>query len=72
MSSYEINISMHHKIDISKTQNLKKLKQSCDDFESEILNFYLKNALNFKINFSPKAREKKFINLCIKRSYQKA
>ena len=36
MSNYEINIATHHKIDISKTQNLKKLKQACDDFESEI------------------------------------
>jgi Rod binding domain-containing protein len=29
-----------------KTQELKKLKEVCDKFESEILNFYLKEALN--------------------------
>ena len=53
--SYEINISMHHKIDISNTKNLKKLKQVCDDFESELLNFYLKEALNSKNEFFPKS-----------------
>jgi len=53
MSSYEINISTHHKIDLSKTDNLKKLKQACDDFESEILNFYLKEALNSKNDLFP-------------------
>ncbi|AZV47154.1 hypothetical protein C3L23_07670 [Nautilia sp. PV-1] len=55
MSSYEINISTHHKIDISKTENLKKLKQDCDAFESEILNFYLKQALNSKSELFPES-----------------
>ena len=55
MSNYEINIATHHKIDISKTQNLKKLKQSCNDFESEILNFFLKNALNSKNKLFPES-----------------
>ena len=55
MSNYEINIATHHKIDISKTQNLKKLKQACDDFESEILNFYLKEALNSKNELFPES-----------------
>lgn len=55
MSSYEINISMHHKIDISNTKNLKKLKQVCDDFESEILNFYIKEALNSKNELFPES-----------------
>ena len=55
MSNYEINISMHHKIDISNTKNLKKLKQVCDDFESEILNFYIKEALNSKNELFPKS-----------------
>ena len=53
--SYEINISMHHKIDISNTKNLKKLKQVCDDFESELLNFYIKEALNSKNELFPKS-----------------
>jgi Rod binding domain-containing protein len=53
MSTYEININTHHKIDISKKENLKQLKQSCDDFESEILNFYLKDALSSKNSLFP-------------------
>ena len=53
--SYEINISMYNKIDISNTKSLKKLKQVCDDFESELLNFYLKEALNSKSEFFPKS-----------------
>ena len=48
MSTYEINIATHHKINLNDTKNLKKLKQACDDFESEILNFYLKRALKNK------------------------
>ena len=55
MSSYEINVSMHHKIDISNTKNLKKLKQVCNDFESEILNFYIKEALNSKNELFPES-----------------
>ena len=55
MSNYEINISMHNKIDISNTKNLKKLKQVCDNFESELLNFYLKEALNSKNELFPKS-----------------
>ena len=55
MSNYEINISMHNKIDISNTKNLKKLKQVCDDFESELLNFYLKEALSSKNELFPKS-----------------
>jgi len=55
MSNYEINISMHNKIDISNTKNLKKLKQVCDDFESELLNFYLKEALNSKNELFPES-----------------
>ncbi len=55
MSSYEINVGIHHKIDLSKTQNLKKLKQACDAFESEILNFYLKEALNTKNKLFPES-----------------
>ena len=53
MKSTEINIGMYHKVDISNTKNLKKLKQSCDAFESEILNFYLKEALNQKNSIFP-------------------
>jgi len=39
------------------SQNLKlqKLKKVCDEFESEILNFYLKEALNSKNSLFPKS-----------------
>ena len=67
MSNYEINISMHNKIDISNTKNLKKLKQVCDDFESELLNFYLKEALNSKNELFPKSAGEKIY----KSMYQK-
>jgi len=36
-----------------KTQELKKLKEVCDKFESEILNFYLKEALNSNESLFP-------------------
>ena len=55
MSSYEISIGIHNKINISNTKNLKKLKQACDDFESELLNFYLKEALNSKNELFPES-----------------
>ncbi len=53
MKPMEINVGMYHKIDISKTKDLKKLKQNCDDFESEILNFYLKEAMDSKNTLFP-------------------
>jgi len=39
----------------SKDEKLKKLKQVCNDFESEILNFYLKEALDSKESLFPKS-----------------
>ena len=53
MKSTEINVGLYHKIDISKKTNLKKLKQDCDAFESEILNFFLKEALEEKNSLFP-------------------
>ncbi|NPA55435.1 MAG: hypothetical protein GXO40_03645 [Epsilonproteobacteria bacterium] len=50
-----ITLGMYNKVDISKTENLKKLKQSCDDFESEILNFFLKEALKKDNALFPKS-----------------
>jgi len=50
-----ITLGMYNKVDISKTENLKKLKQSCDDFESEILNFFLKEGLKKENNLFPKS-----------------
>jgi len=53
MSKYEINIATHHKINLSNTKDLKKLKQNCDAFESEILKFYLKDALKKEDSLFP-------------------
>jgi len=39
----------------SQNPKLQKLKQLCNDFESEILNFYLKEALNSKNSLFPKS-----------------
>jgi len=50
-----ITIGMYNKVDISKTENLKKLKQSCDNFESEILNFFLKEGLKQDNALFPKS-----------------
>jgi Rod binding domain-containing protein len=50
-----ITIAQHHQVDITKTTNLKKLKQACDAFESEILNFYLKDALKAKDSLFPES-----------------
>jgi flagellar protein FlgJ len=52
MSDYNINISIHHKINL-KEKNLKKLKQNCNAFESEILNFFLKKALKDESKLFP-------------------
>ena len=52
MSDYNINIGIHHNINL-KEKNLKKLKQSCDGFESEILNFFLKKALKEESKLFP-------------------
>ncbi|WP_457563880.1 rod-binding protein [Caminibacter pacificus] len=38
--------SLLHKHSESKSQTLKELKKVCDDFESEILNFFLKEAMD--------------------------
>jgi len=52
MSDYNINIGIHHNINL-KEKNLKKLKQNCDAFESEILNFFLKKALKDESKLFP-------------------
>ncbi len=39
----------------SKEAEYKQLKKECDAFESEILNFYLKEALDSKNSLFPKA-----------------
>ena len=40
---------------ISQNPKLQKLKKVCDEFESEILKFYLKEALNSKNTLFPKS-----------------
>jgi len=52
MSDYNINIGIHHHINL-KEKNLKKLKQNCNAFESEILNFFLKKALKEESKLFP-------------------
>jgi len=47
-----LTISHNHE---DKNQKLKKLKQLCNDFESEILIFYLKQALDSKNSLYPKS-----------------
>ncbi len=42
-----------------KNENLKKLKEVCDKFESEILNFYLKEAMDSKESLFPKSAGEK-------------
>ena len=51
----EINVNIYNKINIPNTKDLKKLKQVCDDFESELLNFYIKEALNSKNELFPES-----------------
>jgi Rod binding domain-containing protein len=49
-----ITLGMYNKVDITKTSNLQKLKQSCDDFESEILKHFLKDSLKKDDTLYPK------------------
>jgi len=39
----------------SKDEKYEKLKKVCDDFESEILNFFLKEAMDSKQSLFPKS-----------------
>jgi len=39
----------------NKEDKYEKLKKVCDDFESEILNFYIKEALNSDNSLFPKS-----------------
>jgi Rod binding domain-containing protein len=55
MDNSVITMGFYNKVDISKNENLKKLKQSCNDFESEILRFYLKSALKEDNSLFPKS-----------------
>jgi len=50
-----ITISTYHQVDINDRKNLKKLKETCDAFESEILKFYLKQALKTDNPLFPKS-----------------
>jgi len=49
-----ITIGRYNKIDINK-DNLKKLKASCDAFESELLKHFLKDALKENNSLYPKS-----------------
>jgi Rod binding domain-containing protein len=50
-----ITVGRYNKIDISKTDDLQKLKTSCDDFESEILKHFLKDSLKESNTLYPKS-----------------
>jgi flagellar protein FlgJ len=50
-----ITIGRYNKVDISQTQNLKKLKADCDAFESELLKHFLKDALKEDNSLYPKS-----------------
>ena len=49
-----MKIDMQHQLS-SHQIKLQKLKQVCDNFESEILNFYVKQALDSKNPLYPKS-----------------
>jgi len=53
-SNYVDIANLNQKPDL-KTKNLEKLKESCDNFESEILNFYMKSALKQENKLFPKS-----------------
>ena len=44
-----------HQTNFTKETNLLKLKKQCDEFEAEILNFFLKEALDTKNALFPKS-----------------
>ncbi|MEO1924044.1 MAG: rod-binding protein [Nautiliaceae bacterium] len=50
-----ITISQYNRINLENPEKLKKLKQVCNDFESEVLNFFLKEALNPKSSIFPQS-----------------
>ena len=50
-----ITLGRYNKIDIPKTDDLQKLKTSCNDFESEILKHFLKDALKESNTLYPKS-----------------
>ncbi len=57
-----------HQNNFTKETNLAKLKKECDKFESEILNFFLKEALDTKNALFPKSPGEKIY----KSMYQEA
>ncbi len=54
IDSSVITIGRYNKIDINKS-NLQKLKTSCDNFESELLKHFLKDALKEDNSLYPKS-----------------
>ena len=51
----KINIQNIQSQNITHQEKLQKLKKVCDSFESEILNFYIKQALDSKNPLYPKS-----------------
>ncbi|RUM55901.1 MAG: hypothetical protein DSY40_03165 [Nautilia sp.] len=67
-----ITIDRYHNIDISNTKNLKKLKASCDAFESEILKHFLNKALKENNDLFPKSAGENIYKSMQQEEYAKA
>ena len=61
MDNSIITTGLYKRVDI-KMDNLDKLKQSCDDFESEILNYFLKDSLKKESCLYPKTEGEDIYN----------
>jgi len=55
MSNINAIADIYHSHTSTKQEKLEKLKKLCNDFESEILKFYLKEALDTKNKLFPKS-----------------
>jgi flagellar protein FlgJ len=51
---YKVNLTNIHHINL-KEKNLTQLKKNCDAFESEIINFFLKEALKEESKLFPES-----------------
>lgn len=72
MDNSTITLGLYNKVDISNTDNLKKLKQNCDDFEAVILNSFLKEGLKMESSLFPKSAGEDIYNSMYKQTMSKA
>ena len=54
-SLLKINLYRNQNIELNKSKNLTQLKQSCDNFESEILKHFLEESLKNENSLYPKS-----------------